>query len=702
MKLNTHVRRYAASALSLAAAGCLTIAGCQGEEEPSEPTDPRSSIDIQNTLDALPDAQVVDVDEMGIPTFVVGNLGRLAPGDMASAKTQASIAEALSSLAPLFRIAPDDLALRKVSTDAEGDQHLRFAQLRNGLEILGGEVIVHVRDGQIFAVNGNVRGDLQAPDEPEISKKKAVEKVKSLADELEHGEVDDKPELAYLPSDGALRLVYVVTMTGKLEDKTPVLDEVLVDAVNGDIAARLPHIHSAKNREVHNLNHGTSLPGPLSRAEGGAAVNDGVVNTNYELLGTTYDCYKDLFNRDSYDGAGAKLVSSVHYGNKFMNAYWDGSQMVYGDGDGVNASNFAKSMDVTAHELTHAVTSSTSNLQYSGQSGGLNEAMSDILGETCEWYRDNQVVSANTWKVGEDIYTPGTPGDALRYMNDPKLDGLSLDYFADYSSGVDVHYSSGIPNLAFYLLAQGGTHPRGRSNINVSGIGIAKASKIFYKADTALFTSSTNFAAAKTATEQAAAQLGYSSAEIASVTAAWQAVGVGVAAPPGGGSDLTNNTPKTGLSGAKKSKAYFTLSVPAGATGLSFKINGGSGDADLYVRFGSQPTTSTYDCRPAQSGNNETCTFNAPQAGTYQVMVYGYLAYSGLSLVGAYTPPGGGGGGGGGGSCAHNKCSTGGKLASGCDPCVTQICAQDSYCCTNQWDSTCVSEVSSICGLTCP
>jgi len=135
--------------------------------------------------------------------------------------------------------------------------------------------------------------------------------------------------------------------------------------------------------------------------------------------------------------------------------------------------------------------------------------------------------------VGEDVWTPGTSGDALRYLNDPRLDGGSLDYYPDYYSGVDVHYSSGISNLAFYLLAQGGTHPRGRSTIYVGGIGMAKAAQIFYRANTVTLLNNTDatFAEAKIATEQAAAQLGYSSSDIAAVTSAWMAVGVGLDAP---------------------------------------------------------------------------------------------------------------------------------------------------------------------------
>ncbi|MFP2913726.1 M4 family metallopeptidase, partial [Pyxidicoccus sp. 3LFB2] len=189
---------------------------------------------------------------------------------------------------------------------------------------------------------------------------------------------------------------------------------------------------------------------------------DPVVNTNYDHLGTVYNCYSSLFGRDSYDNLGKVLISTVHHRVNYVNAFWDGTQMVYGDGDGVNASNLANSLDVTAHELTHAVTDTESDLIYSGESGGLNESMSDIFGAVCEWYGDGASdVSARHWLIGDDVWTPSIPNDALRYMNSPTLDGDSLDYYPDYSAGTGVHYSSGISNLAFYLLSQGGTHPRG-------------------------------------------------------------------------------------------------------------------------------------------------------------------------------------------------------------------------------------------------
>ena len=594
---------------------------------------------MQEALEAL-GARVIDVDRASVPTFITGDLGIVAAtGDLS--KTE--LDEVLAAIAPVFRADASELVLKGSQTDMIGDRHLRFRQVKDGLDVFGAEVILHVRDGIVYAVNGNARADLRAPEEAKLDMSDAVTAALGHAAHVVSASAAEAPHLALHATDGRLDLVYVVEVTGAQNDGTPVSDTLLVNAVDGSLALRMPHIHTAKNREMHNLNHGTSLPGPLARSEGGAASADAVVNTNYDRLGSTYDCYMSLFGRDSYNNAGAKMISSVHYSNNYVNAYWNGIQMVYGDGDGVQASNLANSMDVTAHELTHAVTENSSNLTYSGESGGLNESMSDVFGNVCEWHRDGQVISANTWMVGEDIWTPGTANDALRYMANPGQDGGSLDYYPDYTPGVDVHYSSGISNLAFYLLSQGGTHPTGKTSTVVTGIGIAKAAQVFYRANNTIFTASTTFEQAKTATEQAATQLGYTGAEIASVTAAWQAVGVGIPVPPPVTTPLTNGVTVGPLSGGTGTKLYYTLDVPAGATSLSFTTSGGTGDADLYVRFGSAPTLATYDCRPYLGGNAETCTIANIQAGTYYVMLNGYSPFNGASLTGTYVAGGGGG-----------------------------------------------------------
>jgi len=289
------------------------------------------------------------------------------------------------------------------------------------------------------------------------------------------------------------------------------------------------------------------------------------------------------------------------------------------------------------------VTERESNLTYSGQSGGLNEAMSDTFAAVCEsWQSGTWSTAPAIWMVGEDVWTPATANDALRYMDDPVKDGVSKDWAPNVTSGTDVHYSSGVPNLAFALLSKGGTHPRGRSTVVVPAIGVEKAARIWYKANTDLFTASTNFSQAKTWTEQAATALGYDAATVDAVTKAWQAVGVGIVVPPPTSTPLTNNVAVTNLSDSAGGNKYYSLAVPAGASNLKFTMSGGTGDADLYVRFGAAPDSATYDCRPYAGGNAETCTISNIQTGTYYVMINAYSAYSGVTLTGSYstgTPP---------------------------------------------------------------
>jgi vibriolysin len=204
-----------------------------------------------------------------------------------------------------------------------------------------------------------------------------------------------------------------------------------------------------------------------------------------------------------------------------------------------------------------------------------------------------------------------------------------------------VHYSSGISNLVFSLLSKGGTHPRGKTSNVVPAIGPEKAGRIFYKANTDLFTASTTFEQAKTYTIQAADALyGAGSAESAAVNEAWKAVGV--PPPPPVIDPLTNGVTVSGISGGKK---YYALQVPAGQGSLVFAMSGGTGDADMHVKFGALPTTSAYDCRPYTGGNAETCTFNNPAAGTWYVFLNPFSAYSGVTLKGTYTAGTGGGGG---------------------------------------------------------
>jgi vibriolysin len=291
-------------------------------------------------------------------------------------------------------------------------------------------------------------------------------------------------------------------------------------------------------------------------------------------------------------------------------------------------------LDVVGHELTHAVTDTSSDLVYANESGALNEAMSDIFGSSIESYRDG-AVSANTWKVGEECWTPATAGDALRYMNDPALAG-DYDYYPTRYTGTSdnggVHTNSGIANLAFKLMVTGGTHPRGKTSNVVPALdanaytSIQKGAAIFYRANTVYLTPGSTFSEARGATAQAAADL-YGSAAATSVNEAWTAVGVG--APP----TWTVVSTVANLSGAKASSTNYTHVTPVGATAMRFALSGGTGDADMYVRFGSAPTTTTYDCMSAGATTTESCTINGAKQGTYYVLIKGYTAYSGTTYT---------------------------------------------------------------------
>ena len=607
-------------------------------EPPKEDAD-----DIATALAALPEAEVMQSTADGVPMYIRGELGKV--GD-AQTDDDASLRPNLAPVLAPMRLHTDDMEFRKLNVDETGARHFRYRQRFNGLEVIGGDLAVHVDvKGAIFAVNGAARGDL-SPDlgANDIGASAASSRIG--ADSRYSGMSRSNPRAVYIITEGASYKAYEVVVEGT-RGQDPVRDKVYVDVDSGDIVAVHPQIHFAKNRRSHSANNGTSLPGTLRRSEGQGPSGDVDVDAYYNNAGSTYDFYNNKWNRDSYNNAGAVLIGTVHYSNNYCNAFWNGTQMVYGDGNGSSCLPLARSMDVTSHELTHAVTENESGLIYSGESGGLNEAMSDIFGNGAEAWVDGGsdgdfAVSADTWKVGEDILPP-----ALRYMNDPAADGSSLDWWTSASGNVDVHYSSGISNLAFYLMSQGGTHPRGKSTIQVTGIGIEKALRIFYAINVDYLTASSNFLAARNASLTAATALGFTQAEKDGVQNAWAAVNVGTGTGGGGGGDdipLANGVPVSGISGAAGDLKYYKLDVPAGSSNLRFVISGGSGDADMYVRFGSRPTTSSYDCRPYLNGNNETCNIATAQTGTYYVMLRGYSAYSGVSLTGSFTTGGGGDG----------------------------------------------------------
>jgi Zn-dependent metalloprotease len=289
---------------------------------------------------------------------------------------------------------------------------------------------------------------------------------------------------------------------------------------------RTPHL----TRTVFDAKHRTTLPGTKVRSEGGKKSGDKAVDEAYDGTGATFKFYWDIFARDSIDDAGLPLIRSVHYGNAYDNAFWDGSQMIFGDGDGVVFNRFTVSVDVIGHELSHGITDRLAALRYQGQSGALNESMSDVFGSMVKQYtaKTRQTAADADWLIGAGLLAKGIKGVALRSMkapgtayDDPQLGGKDPQpaTMAGYVTTTDdnggVHLNSGIPNHAFYLAA-----------VAFGGYAWQKAGKIWFAtlADPKLRSTATFVTFANRTLANAQTLFG-SDAE-GTVKSAWTAVGV--------------------------------------------------------------------------------------------------------------------------------------------------------------------------------
>ncbi|MEU6527236.1 M4 family metallopeptidase [Streptomyces sp. NPDC046924] len=293
-------------------------------------------------------------------------------------------------------------------------------------------------------------------------------------------------------------------------------------------------------RTVFDCRHGRSLPlAALARSEDGPASGDDSVNRAFDGLGVTRDFYHELFQRNSIDDRGMRLNGYVHFSSHFNNAFWDGQQMVFGDGDGRVFTDFTGSLDVIAHELTHGVTENTAGLVYHNQSGALNESISDVFGSLAKQWSMKQTVDEADWLIGAEIFTPGIDADALRSMKAPgqaydnALFGKDLqpDHMSKYVSLPDtelgdfggVHINSGIPNKAFYQTAVG-----------IGGFAWEAPGLIWYESLKAS-SMETQFQDFADTTYQKAEELfGAGSAEQLAVLAAWQEVGIQISGVPTG------------------------------------------------------------------------------------------------------------------------------------------------------------------------
>ncbi|MEU4146688.1 M4 family metallopeptidase [Streptomyces parvulus] len=482
--------------------------------------------------------------------------------------------------------AKEKLVVRDVVKDRDGTLHTRYERTYDGLPVLGGDLVVTSDAGTTErVVKATSKAIRPATVTPKISAGKAEQQAVSVAKAAgaEDAAADRAPRKVVWAAQGTPVLAYETVVGGLQEDGTPNELHVITDAATGAKLFEYQAIHNGTgntlysgtvtlgtaqsgssytltdtgrgNHKTYNLNRGTSGTGTLFSGPDDVWGNGQA--SNAETAGAdahygaalTWDYYKNVHGRSGIRGDGVGAYSRVHYGNNYVNAFWSDSCfcMTYGDGSG-NA-NPLTSIDVAAHEMTHGVTSNTAGLVYSGESGGLNEATSDIFGAAVEFHANNSS-DVGDYLIGEEIDINGD-GTPLRYMDKPSKDGASKDAWYSGIGNIDVHYSSGPANHFFYLLSEGS----GTKTINgvsydsptsdglpVTGIGRDKAAKIWFRALTTKFTSNTNYAAARTGTLAAAGELyGTDSTEYKRVQDAWAGINVGARSGGGGGGTSFEN-----------------------------------------------------------------------------------------------------------------------------------------------------------------
>lgn len=491
-----------------------------------------------------------------------------------------------------------------------------------------------------------------------LTKQDAIERLKSEKPLLKQQGTYNEQATLYVLMNKARKaqLVYLVSFVSK--DETPHRPTALMDAMSGQLiqswdglttkeargpggnektgayryGTDFPHMEvtddcrmSTSNVDTVNLNHATS-GGEIFQFE---TCSDDPENLYKEINGAfsplndahyfgnvVFDMYSDWYNDSPLS---FKLIMRVHYSNNYENAFWDGQQMTFGDG--ANTFYPLVSLDVAAHEVSHGFTEQNSGLIYANQSGGMNESFSDIAGEASEFYNNNEHDGGNDWLVGETIFK-GAAGLALRYFEEPERDGRSIGHADKYQDGMDVHYSSGVFNRAFYLLA------------NTPGWNTHKAFDAFVLANQVYWSPDSSFDQGGCGVKSAAEDLGYSADDVAN---AFNTVGVDSSCgddpnPPQEDIELGYNQILFDLGGTEDSQTFYYLDVPAHVNFLRIITLGGTGDVDLYVKFGEKPTLDRYDCRPYKDGNYEECQIVRPKPGRYYIMLHGYDAYSGLYL----------------------------------------------------------------------
>ena len=463
--------------------------------------------------------------------------------------------------------AEDEVVVVSQKTDERGFSHVRLAQEYLGIPVFGSDVVVHASGGTFKSLSGALTAGLEGFDVVEtVTEGEALfaaqadyaALAKSIVTELAF-ERESVTKVIYPSENDGVRLAWhVVFFTELQNDVEPGLWNYFVDAKDGRFLGTFNAIHTLSQASGPGGNPKVSrtwtsaldvepsgsswkmdtarlVTVDMNNAQGGSGtivtgslsnIGDAAVNDAHGFAEATLNMLSGWFGYDSIDDNGFRIRSRVHYGSNYENAFWDGTQMTYGDG----ASWFyalSGDIDVVSHEIHHGFTSKHSNLTYSGMSGGINESFSDVAGTAAEFFHEG---AGADWDLGRDIFRQN---GALRYMCDPPQDGASIGHASDYTSGMDVHYSSGVFNKAFCRAARrlSSGSPTGAADPD----GVKRAARAWYEANANYWTSSTSFTQGCQGVFDAATALGYSASEITAIRDSFADVGVfcgGAAEPP--------------------------------------------------------------------------------------------------------------------------------------------------------------------------
>ena len=523
---------------------------------------------------------LVSAAVVAVSTAATAGLPQANAAD-SSSRADKAIAAAKSHDAATQFGAGQEFEVVSTIVDKDGTRHARLNRTYRGLEVVGGDLVVHQSEAGTWKGSSlTLNKDLTLGVTPAVTR--AAAGTKGTSARATKGINNVKLDGAALVVDAtgtSPRLAWRVLSGGVQKDGTPSRLATFVDAKTGSVIRTEQQIvnvdgsgqslyggtvplqltQSGSTYQLKDPTRGGTYTTDLKNAQdsymcqvAGWGCKTGTLFTSSDTsfgngstssresaavdaqYGTnvTWDYFKGVHGRNGIFGNGAGSYNRVHYGKNYANAFWDGTKMTYGDGDGVNFGPLT-SLDVAGHEMSHGVTENTAGLTYSGESGGLNEATSDIFGTTVEFYSGN-ANDPGDYLVGEEFDLKQHRG--FRRMDNPSSDGASLNCWSSTAGSKDVHYSSGIGNHFFYLLSEGsgsktiGGVAHSSSTCNgstVSGIGRDVAAKIWYRALTVYMTSSTNYKGARTATLNAARDLyGAGSTQYNTVAAAWSAVAV--------------------------------------------------------------------------------------------------------------------------------------------------------------------------------